>query len=430
MTNSKDAVKMQKDDLAALLTGTAAGGKKNRAVRWGVAAVLVLVLLFGGFAMMRSRANSAAPSYLTEPITRGTLSVTVTATGNLQPTIKVDVGSELSGVVDAVMVEENDHVKKGQELLRLDTSKLKDSIIEAQANLNAAKASEATALATLKEATANLNRLREVARLSGGKVPSKTEIEAAEATEAKAQASVLSARAAVSQAEATLNTDRINLSKATIKSPIDGVILTRSVEPGQTVAASFQVSTLFTIAQDLREMELEVAVDEADVGSVKEGQSATFTVDAYPGRKYHATVIRVAFGSTTSSNVVSYTTTLKVTNDDQSLRPGMTATAEIATTSHENVLLAPNAALRFTPDTATTTNSRGVVGSLMPGPPRDVEKKVKMETGSKQLWVLKNGAPAPVTVTVGQTDGRLTEITSGEVRESMRVITELVSAGK
>jgi HlyD family secretion protein len=430
MKTSKDAGTMQKDDLAALLTGGAPGGKpKKRAVRWGVGAVLVVVLLFAGSAMMRSRANSALPSYQTEPVTRGTLSVEVTATGNLQPTIKVDVGSELSGVVEAVMVEENDHVKKGQELLRLDTSKLQDSIAEAEANLNSARAGEATALATLKEATANLNRLREVARLSGGKVPSKTEMETAEATEAKAQASVQSARASVSQAQATLNTDKINMSKATIKSPIDGVILTRSVEPGQTVAASFQVSTLFTIAQDLREMELEVAVDEADVGSVKDGQSATFTVDAYPGRKYNATVIRVAYGSTTSSNVVSYTTTLMVKNDDQSLRPGMTATAEIATTSHKNVLLVPNAALRFTPE-GTTYRSRGVLGSIMPGPPREAEKKVKMESGAKQLWVLHNGRPTPVMVSVGQTDGRHTEITSGDVREGMQAITDSSSASK
>jgi HlyD family secretion protein len=203
--------------------------------------------------------------------------------------------------------------------------------------------------------------------------------------------------------------------------------LKRSVEPGQTVAASLQVATLFTIAEDLREMELEVAVDEADVGNVKEGQEASFTVDAYPNHKYTARVTRVAFGSTTSNNVVSYTTTLRVKNEDQSLRPGMTATAEISTMVHDNALLVPNAALRFTPE-ATITQSRGMLGGLMPGPPREPEKQVK--TDAQQVWVLRAGQAVAVPVTAGQTNGRQTEITGGDVREGVQVITDTASAGQ
>jgi len=187
------------------------------------------------------------------------------------------------------------------------------------------------------------------------------------------------------------------------------------------------VATLFTIAEDLREMELEVAVDEADVGSVKDGQQASFTVDAYPNRKYAATVTRVAYGSTTSNNVVSYTTTLRVRNDDLSLRPGMTATAEIATVTRENALLAPNAALRFTPPSGLDQN-RSVMRSLMPGPPREPEKVVK--TTATRLWVLRDGRAAAVPVVVGHTNGSHTEITGGDVRDGAQVITETVSAGK
>ncbi len=314
-------------------------------------------------------------------------------------------------------------------LLRLDTSKLKDAITRSEATLASAEAKRAEASASVQQSSANLDRLREVSRLSGGKVPSKTEMETAEATLAKAQAEQRSTMASVNEARAALNSDRINLSKAVIRSPIDGVVLKRSAEPGQTVAASFQVATLFTIAEDLREMELEVAVDEADVGGVKNGQQATFTVDAYPNRKYTAHVTRVAYGSTTSNNVVSYTTTLRVKNEDLTLRPGMTATAEIATTTNEHALLAPNAALRFAPAaSAGQRRSGGLLRSLMPGPPRERERQVKTDT--EHVWILRDGQPVAVVVTVGQTNGSVTEIGGAEVREGMQVITDSAGTGQ
>jgi HlyD family secretion protein len=424
-------VAQSQNDLMALIAPGGARAKKpaRRLLRWLGAVAAVAVVVAAGLALARSRADEAAPRYQTEAVSRGTLRVTVSATGNLQPINKVDVGSELSGLIETVLVDDNDHVTKGQVLARLDVSKLNDEITRSEAALAAAEAKEAQSNASVVESSAKLSRLREVSQLSGGKVPSKTEMETAEATLAKAQADVRSAKASVSESRAALSTAKTNLSKAFIRSPIDGVVLKRSVDPGQTVAASLQVATLFTIAEDLREMKLEVAVDEADVGGVKEGQQATFTVDAYPNRKYSARVTRVAYGSTTSNNVVSYTTTLGVKNDDSSLRPGMTATAEIATTTHENALLAPNAALRFTPDASSgQPRSGGMLGGLMPGPPPDPERQVKTDT--QQVWVLRDGQPVAVPVTVGQSNGQHTEILTGDVREGTRVITETVSAVK
>ena len=420
-------------ELAQILRGELVSGRRTKLFRWllGTLAVVALVI---GYRVLGSRTKNVIPRFETEQVTRGTLRVTVSATGNLAPTNKVDVGSELSGLVESVLVQENDRVKKGQVLAQLDISKLQDEITKSEAALASSQAKLAQAEATLNQDRISLDRDREVSRLSGGKVPSKTEMESAEATLARAEADVHSAQADVNQARATVNSNQTNLSKASIRSPVDGVVLSRAVEPGQTVAASLQVTTLFTVAEDLRQMDLKVDVDEADVGGVKDGQNATFTVDAYPGREYSARVTRIAYGSTTKNNVVSYSTVLKVKNDDLSLRPGMTGTAEIATVTRENALLVPNTALRFTPSTtASTQASRGLVGSLMPGPPSDNSSQ-RTVTNSKgnlqQVWVLANGNPLATPVTVGVSDGRFTEIVSGSVKQGMLVITDNVAPPK
>jgi len=416
-------------ELAQILRGELVSGRRTKLFRWllGTLAVVALVI---GYRVLGSRTKNVIPRFETEQVTRGTLRVTVSATGNLAPTNKVDVGSELSGLVESVLVQENDRVKKGQVLAQLDISKLQDEITKSEAALASSQAKLAQAEATLNQDRISLDRDREVSRLSGGKVPSKTEMESAEATLARAEADVHSAQADVNQARATVSSNQTNLSKASIRSPVDGVVLSRAVEPGQTVAASLQVTTLFTVAEDLRQMDLKVDVDEADVGGVKDGQNATFTVDAYPGREYSAGVTRIAYGSTTKNNVVSYSTVLKVKNDDLSLRPGMTGTAEIATVSRENALLVPNTALRFTPSTTASTQAgRGLVGSLMPGPPSDNSSQ-RTVTNSKgnlqQVWVLANGNPLATPVTVGVSDGRFTEIVSGSVKQGMLVITDNV----
>ena len=399
-----------------------------RILKWSVLALLVVGLIAAGALRMRTNANANAPVYVTEAAKRGDLNVQVAATGKLQPTNTVQVGSELSGLVEAIYVVENDKVKNGQILAKLDTSKLQDQISKSEATLASAEAKLSQTDATLKEASTSLDRLREVSRLSGGKVPSQAEMATAEATFARAQADKASAEGAVAEQRATLNSDRTNLAKATIRSPIDGIVLTRAIEPGQTVAASFQAPTLFTIAQDLREMELKVDVDEADVGSVRNGQKATFTVDAYPNRTYAADVIRVAYGSTTNADVVSYATVLKVRNNDLSLRPGMTASAEIATASIKDTLMVPNAALRFTPPTTSQRpQSRGLVGSLIPGSSRSLTRQQpeqRTKGAEQRIWVLRDGNPSPVTVTTGQTDGRYTEIVEGNIKEGTPVITD------
>jgi HlyD family secretion protein len=432
MTQTTKTTVPRADGLGALL-GTDTGSlRRGRRARWVLAAITAMIAASGGLMAFRSRGAEVPIAYQTERVTRGTLNVFVSATGNLQPTNKVDVGSELSGLVDLVLVDENDKVSAGQVVARLDTSRLKDAIAQSQASLASAEAKQNQAEATLAESTASLNRLREVSTLSGGKVPSRTEMETAEATLLRSQAEVSSAKAAVNQARAALSSDQINLSKASIRSPIEGIVLSRKVEPGQTVAASLQVATLFTIAKDLREMDLEVAVDEADVGKVKAGQHATFTVDAYPNRRYSAEVTRVAYGSTTSNNVVTYTTRLKVTNEDLSLRPGMTATAEIACVTRERALLVPNAALRFVPLSASPESGRSLLGSLMPGPPPDDAnaRQAKAKTVVQQVWTLRDGRAMPLSLTVGETDGRFTEVTSGDLKEGASVVTDATGGAR
>ena len=326
--------------------------------------------------------TSAQPTYVTEVVKKGNLTLTVLANGTLQPTRAVNVGSELSGTVKRVLVDVNDRVKKGQVLVELDTAKLSDQVLRSRASLAAAVAQQALSTATLKEAQANLARFEEVARLSGGKVPSAAELDTARANVDRAAAGEASARANVAEVRATVSTDQTNLSKASIRSPIDGVVLTRTVDPGNAVAASLQAVTLFSVAEDIARLRLEVSVDEADVGSVQVDQKATFTVSAYPSRRYPAKITRVAFGSTKTDNVVTYTTQLDVDNSDQSLRPGMTAAATIVSTERTGVLLVPNTALRFTPTleaaatpAAAPNSGGGVVSKLVPRMPRPGGRK-------------------------------------------------------
>jgi len=387
----------------------------------GIVLVIALVVLFTG-------GNGAQQGqFLTEEAANGNLVVSISASGTLAPTRSVDVGSELSGTLEAVLVNENDQVTKGQVVARLDPSKLQDTVAKSRAAVAAAEATVAQMEATVAESHANLNRLRHVAELSGGKVPSKTELETAEATWQRAVANVDSAKAAVVQARATLKSDETNISKAVIRAPINGVVLTRKVEPGQTVVAAMTTPILFSIAEDLTKMELQVKVDEADVGSVKLGQPASFNVSAWSGRSFPATIQRVGIGSTTTDNVVTYKTVLGVANDDLALRPGMTATARIITASRENVLLVPNAALRFMPPSASDADSQGsYISRLMPRPPQQKKTAVAKANGtaSPQVWVLRNDQAEAVPVTVGASNGRQTEITGGELKAGMAVITD------
>ena len=407
--------------------------------RWllpGVAALAAGALYLGS-----GGEETTGGRYLTEEAALGHLVVSISATGTLAPTRSVDVGSELSGTLEAVLVDDNDRVKKGQVLARLDVSKLADAVTKSRAAVASAEASVAQAQATVAESRATLQRLRRVAELSGGKVPAQSELEAAVAGLERAVANEKSARAAVAQAQATLKTDETNIGKAVIRSPINGVVLARKVEPGQTVAAAMTTPVLFSIAEDLTKMELDVRVDEADVGTVGLGQPASFTVAAWAGRSFPATIERIGIGSTIIDNVVTYKTVLSVKNDDLALRPGMTATARIVTANRENALLVPAGALRFVPaNGAGGTNGAGAghpaggssyVSKLLPRPPQQQRKKVTQaapRSGDGQVWVLEAGRPKAVPVKVGVSNGRQTEIVGGELKPGMAVITDYEEA--
>jgi len=416
--------------VVAIVEAAHARGRFTSRRLW-ISVVALTAIAGSGYLFARSRAAAQGPRYDTEAVSRGNLVVTVSATGTLEPINKVDVGSELSGLIAAVFVNENDRVKNGQVLAQLDLSLFKDQVAKSQSTLASAEANVLQARATTKETRANLEHLRVVSRLSGGKVPSQSEMESAEAKLARALADEDAAHAAVKQARATLSYDQMNLSKATIRSPINGIVLERKKEPGQTVAASFETPVLFTLAEDLSQMELQVKVDEADVGQVRVGQPATFKVDAYPARRYPARISRVNFGSETTDGVVTYKTILTVTNDDLTLRPGMTATAEITTATRENVLLVPNGALRFTPGTESDRDqkpSAGIVNSLIPHPPPPETKKHAAsvpQTAQQRVWILRDGKPKPVTIIAGISNGRYTEVAGGGLAPAARVITDI-----
>src|SRR4030043_2001231 len=402
-----------KPDIAKTLEIDQSLGHGKCLKRWLVIAFLVIVVVTA-VVIWRTADKSNTTQFKTQEVQRGDLTVIVTATGTLQPTNKVDVGSELSGIIKSVEGDYNDHVKVGQVLSRLDTSKLEPQVTQSKAALESAKAKLLQAQATVNETRSKLAQLQKVWELSNRKGPSQSELDAAEAALDRAKADEASTKAVVSQAQATLEANETDLYKTVIRSPINGIVLNRSVEPGQTVAASFQAPVLFTLAEGLTQMELHVNVDEADIGKVQEGQKATFSVAGYPNRTFEARITKARFGSSTTSGVVTYETVLKVNNSDLSLRPGMTATADITVKKVENAILVPSAALRFMPPAQEEKKpSTGLVGSLLPRPPSSASKQGKDATANKKLqrvWTLKDGQLSAIIVTIGSADGIMTEV--------------------
>jgi HlyD family secretion protein len=348
----------------------------------------------------------------THGVDRGDMVLTATATGNLAPKSEVTVGAEISGLIREVWVSENDAVEMGAVLARFDTAELQVILEQSEARLALAIASVAEAEATLAEAAADERRKVE---LVGRGVASQAELDIARAGDLRAAARLTSARAGVREADAAVSAARTRLDKAVIRSPINGVVLKRNIEPGNTVAASFQAPELFLLAEDLREMELHVSLDEADVGLVRAGQTATFTVDAWPDREFQAEVLKVFLYPSVQANVVSYTTVLTVDNADQRLLPGMTATATIITDAREQVLRVPNLALRFQPRQADTGRGMLLAPPGMRGDPR------APDTGNT-LWVLHDGVPQRIAVRTGYTDGLYTEVLSDELKVGDEVL--------
>jgi HlyD family secretion protein len=431
-------------ELDEFLGGRPPSKFKRYALWAGIAIGVVLLILL----LMRLFGGAEKSGYATEAAQKGNLTVTVSATGKLAPINQVTVGSQLSGQVIKVLVDVNDRVTAGQPLALIDPSQFDDQVKQAQATLAANNAAVGQAQATLAQSKATLSRYQEVSRLSGGRVPAKTEMDQAIADRDRALANLSAANANVISARAALSSAQTQRVRAVIRSPVTGVVLARQIDPGQTVAASFNTPTLFVIAQDLRQMKLEVAIDEADVGNVKQGQRATFTVDAFPGKTFPAMITRVDVGSnlsvqdatsssstsstsSTTAQVVSYAADLSVANPDEQLRPGMTATADIVTMEKKNVLLVPNAALRFKPQTAgapAAQASGGIAGALTPRMRRrggGGDGAAPLERGSKQSVYVKqaDGSLKAISVTTGDSDGSMTEITGGDLQPGMQVVT-------
>lgn len=417
----------------------------RRHLKWGIAALVLILLLV---LLMRYFDGSGTPGYATAKVERGQLVTTVSATGKLAPTSQVTVGSQLSGLVTRVLVDVNDRVVAGQALAEIDPEQIEDQIRQSRAQLAANQAQVEQSRATLAEAQAQLARLEEVRKLSGGRVPSDTELQAGRADVRRANAALKVAQANVLASQASLSQNQTQRSRAIIRSPVSGVVLARQVDPGQTVAASFNTPTLFVIAEDLSKMKLEVAIDEADVGAVKQGQNATFTVDAFPGRTFPATITRVEIGSNLSAQaasssssstsgsssstgqVVSYAADLSVANPDLQLRPGMTATADIVTSDKKATLLIPNAALRFTPQekNAAPQSSGGITDAISFRPPRRGNRATRSATigrgATQTVWIKgADGKPQALEIVTGDTNGSQTEVLSGNLKPGMEVIT-------
>jgi len=343
----------------------------------------------------------------------------VTATGTVEPTNEVSISSELSGTVREVLADYNDTVKAGEVLARLDTDKLKASVSLAKATKAAREADVQQAQATADETAATLTRTSDLAAKG---LSAQQALDSAVAADDRAQAALASARANLQIAEANLSIAETDLTKAEIVSPIDGVVLSRDIEVGQIVAASFSAPELFTLAEDLGKMQLEVDVDEADMGKVKAGDPATFTVEAFSNQRFPAEITMVRYSPETVEGVVTYKAILTVDNSDLVLRPGMTATADITVETVKDTLQVPNAALRYSPpvETVSRNSGSGLIGLIMPRPPSRNSQTASNGTSS-EVYVLRNGAPVAVPVEVGSSDGTNTAVT-GDLKAGDSVI--------
>jgi len=418
-------------EITATLGLDGAGRRRGRWRRLALVGGVLGLALVAGYLYLGRGNSAAAVRYSTEAVHRGPLTVTVTATGTVEPTNMVEVSSELSGKIKDVKVDYNDHVKAGQILAELDTDKLSAQVDSARANVAVKEAQLVQAQATLAETKRNLDRIQPLAQRN---FSTTADLDTARAAYERAQAGVDVAKADVRVAQANLKLGETDLGKACICSPIDGVVLTRAVDPGQTVAASLQAPILFTLAEDLSSMQLEVDIDEADVGKVREGQSATFTVEAFQDRTFGAKVTELRYAPKSVDGVVTYTAVLSLDNSELLLRPGMTATADVVVDHMDDALLVPNAALRYAPPQAAQPQRRGGGGGIMrailpiPRGRTEVPKVAETPDGMRTVWVLRDGAPVGVSVKTGASDDSWTRIVEGDLHEGDAVIVDAETA--
>ena len=433
----------------------------------GIGLVLAVVLVAGGVAAwygFRGSRPKSAVRYETAKVERGRVVGRVTATGTLSALVTVQVGSQVSGRIQKLFVDFNSPVKKGQVIATIDPAMFKAAVEQARANNMAAQGNLARARAQAEDAKRQFERSRE---LFERKLIAPAERDTAESNATAAAAQVEALRGAVEQARASLNQAVINLRYCTIISPIDGTVISRNVDVGQTVAAALQAPTLFTIAEDLRKMQVDTNVAESDVGRLHAGLTATFTVDAYPAERFHGVVRQIRNAPQTVQNVVTYDAVIDVANTDLKLKPGMTANVTFTYADRTNVLRVPNAALRFKPPPGMLAVMNGP-GAGGPGegapPPGKTPGQVGTAVGAgpasaptgagaaattqagaraprdrgKELgpdrrvaWVLRDDKPAKVRLRIGVSDGSFTEVLEGDVKEGDQVILEVIgSAGR
>jgi HlyD family secretion protein len=380
---------------------------RNNALTWKIGiAVFTLLMIVGGYFLFMPKDQKEAYRYVTQPLEKGDLTMTVSATGYIEPVENVEVGTEVSGTIEEVLVDYNDVVKKGQILARLDKTKYQSTLDKAEASLAAAKASLQNMNAQLFQAEATVSRNKTLRASTKGSLPSQNDWDRDWASYLTAKAQVANAKAMVDQARHALVSAQYDLARTTVYSPIDGIVLVRNIDPGQTVAASFQTPVLFKIAKDLTRMELQASIDEADIAKVKAGQRATFSVDAYPERTFEARIKLVRVNSEIVDGVVTYLAVMDVDNSELLLKPGMSADADVIIETLNDTFIVSKAALLYIPVKPTTS---GLFGS---------GKREKVVIDPKpHVWLLENGLPKKVYVKVLGSSGSDSAVSSEELNK-------------
>jgi HlyD family secretion protein len=369
--------------------------------------IIIAIIIFiagAGFFLFGGKGNEL--QFRTEKIIRGDIEMAVTATGTVNPVTTVLVGTQVSGTIKNIYVDFNSSVKKGQLIARIDPALFDAQVNQARANLLSANANLEKAAATLVDAKRTMERNKE---LLSKNLIAQSDFDTAETNYETAKASVSAAKAQVAQSEAALSSAETNLFYTKIVSPVDGIVVSRNVDVGQTVAASFQTPTLFSIAQDLTKMQIDTNVAEADIGNVKGGEDVEFTVDAYSETTFKGKVSQVRNAPITVQNVVTYDVVIQVDNPELKLKPGMTANVSIIISIKKDVLKIPNAALRFKPagESTPVTEMKGA-----------------------GVWILEKDRPKRVTVYLGISDGSYTELVKGDIKEGQEVIVESLVKSK
>jgi HlyD family secretion protein len=381
-------------------------------------------------AAMYARRDGEAPVVATDAVSRGSILTVINATGTLEAVDTVQVGTQVSGTIQSLSADFNSIVRKGQVLARLDPSLIQAEIERARANLLGAEADVERIQVQRQDAATKLARATE---LAARQLISKSELDAAELTLRTNEAQLKAVAAQVTQARAAVSQAEVNLQKTVITSPIDGIVISRSVDVGQTVAASLQAPTLYTIAADLSQMQLKASIDESDLGNIKDGQAVTFTVDAYPNDVFRGRVQQVRLNPVIASNVVTYAAIVSAPNAELKLKPGMTATLTIEVTRRDNVLRIPSAALRFKPSRtvlAALGQGQADAGGQAPGgKPVATAGSAATPAGRGTVWTHEGGTLRPVEVTVGATDGSFTELVSGDIDEGTKLATRVTLPG-